>query len=521
MDHWRLLDTSPMSAAENMALDEILLELRSKDQIPNTIRFLQFRPRAVLVGYHQCVDHEIRRDYCLSEGIDINRRITGGGAIYFDESQLGWEIICDKGFFDIKIPTVELFKKMCQPIIYALNSMGIGASFRPRNDIEVRGRKISGTGGTDRDNAFLFQGTLLTDFDVEGMIRALRIPVEKLKAKEIESLKDRVTCLRWELGYVPDISYIKKVVADAIEKIFNIRLLSGNLSDLERRLLKERVSYFSSKRWIDKVSPGSYEREVVQGFHRTEGGIVKFTAVLSQRDYLIRDIYISGDFMSFNGASSIYDLEASLRGVRFRWDRVRDIVREFFSNNRLYIPGLGLEEFLKALWRIFQRLKISEEYGFDLSTCNHISTSNGSFGDILKKRPPMMLLPYCSKPIDCDLRNSPDCDMCGRCTVGEAYQMAKEMGMDALCITSFEHLMEELSEMRRKGIRAYIGCCCEQFFMKHLEDFESSSIPAILLHIKDTTCYDLGKVFDAYKGEFENQTQIDIELLSKVLQCIK
>ena len=32
------------------------------------------------------------------------------------------------------------------------------------------------------------------------MLHALRIPVEKLKAKEIDSVKDRVTCLRWELG---------------------------------------------------------------------------------------------------------------------------------------------------------------------------------------------------------------------------------------------------------------------------------------------------------------------------------
>ena len=30
-----------------------------------------------------------------------------------------------------------------------LRNMGIDAAFRPRNDIEVAGRKISGTGGTD------------------------------------------------------------------------------------------------------------------------------------------------------------------------------------------------------------------------------------------------------------------------------------------------------------------------------------------------------------------------------------
>ena len=42
MTSWRLLDTPPLSAAENMALDETLVELRGEGKTPNTIHFLQF-----------------------------------------------------------------------------------------------------------------------------------------------------------------------------------------------------------------------------------------------------------------------------------------------------------------------------------------------------------------------------------------------------------------------------------------------------------------------------------------------
>ena len=55
MTTWRLLDTPPMTAAENMALDDTVLELKGDGETPNTIRFLQFSPRAVLVGFHQSV----------------------------------------------------------------------------------------------------------------------------------------------------------------------------------------------------------------------------------------------------------------------------------------------------------------------------------------------------------------------------------------------------------------------------------------------------------------------------------
>ncbi|MCP4669396.1 MAG: lipoate--protein ligase family protein, partial [Deltaproteobacteria bacterium] len=78
METWRLLDTPPMTAAQNMALDHALLELKGKGETPNTIHFLQFSPRAVLVGYHQSVREEIRTQYCNLHGIHVNRRMTGG-----------------------------------------------------------------------------------------------------------------------------------------------------------------------------------------------------------------------------------------------------------------------------------------------------------------------------------------------------------------------------------------------------------------------------------------------------------
>jgi len=161
---WRLLDLPPLTAAENMALDEVLLEIRGSGRSQDTLRFLQFKPATVLVGFHQSIQEEIRLSYCREQGIDINRRITGGGGLLFDESQIGWELICDKAFFGVGIPNANLFRRLCEPTVTALRGMGIDAAFRPRNDIEVAGRKISGTGGTDCDAAFLFQGTLLGNF---------------------------------------------------------------------------------------------------------------------------------------------------------------------------------------------------------------------------------------------------------------------------------------------------------------------------------------------------------------------
>ena len=78
MKELRLLDTGMMTATQNIALDDILLQLRNDDKIPDTLRLLQFKPHAVLVGFHQSIEQEVRVDFCQQKDIDINRRITGG-----------------------------------------------------------------------------------------------------------------------------------------------------------------------------------------------------------------------------------------------------------------------------------------------------------------------------------------------------------------------------------------------------------------------------------------------------------
>ena len=310
---WRLLDLPPLTAAENMALDEVLLEIRGSGRSQDTLRFLQFKPATVLVGFHQSIQEEIRLSYCREQGIDINRRITGGGGLLFDENQIGWELICDKAFFGVGIPNANLFRRLCEPTVTALRGMGIDAAFRPRNDIEVAGRKISGTGGTDCDAAFLFQGTLLVDFDVETMLKCLRVPVEKLKAKEIDSVKKRVTCLAWELGRVPASADIKAALADAFERHMGINLVPGGLTAEEEDLLAERLPYFQSQEWIDMVRPTYEKTEVVQGARKSPYGLVRVTMQLNMPRRVLKNVFITGDFLSFP-ARALFDLEAALRG---------------------------------------------------------------------------------------------------------------------------------------------------------------------------------------------------------------
>lgn len=515
METWRLLDTPPMRAAENMALDDVLVELKGRGATPNTIHFLQFSPKAALVGFHQSVQEEIRTEYCRDHEIDVNRRITGGGAILFDETQLGWEVICDKSFFGLDLPTARLFKALCDPVVTALRILGVESGFRPRNDIEVNGRKISGTGGTASDGAFLFQGTMLVDFDVDTMLKSLRIPVEKLRAKEIQSVRERVTCLKWELGRTPPLEAVKRAIRTGFEERLGIRLEPGDLTVAERRLYEEKLKYYESAEWIHLVKPAYEKSEVVQAAYKTEAGMVRFTLVVTLPRRMLKDVYITGDFLSFP-SRALFDLEAELRGAPLDHGHIHSIVADFFDAGRITVPGMTCEDFCRPIDQALQKIAISE-YGVPLEYCNLISVTNGSFAEILRKKPSVLLLPYCAKLPDCEWRYEKGCGVCGKCSVGTAWNMGIEKSMENICITSFEDLAIELGRLKASGTEAFIGCCCQPFFVKHADDFERAGVPGILLDIDNTTCYELDQAQEAYEGRFTSRTDLNLDLLGTVL----
>lgn len=515
MEKWRLLDTGKRSAAENMALDNVILRCRSSNLIPNTIRFLQFEPPAVLVGYHQDVEHEVRLDYVKRNRIDINRRATGGGAIYFDKTSLGWEIIASKDSLPRYQGMEGLFRVMCEGPVHALNMLGIAAAFRPKNDIEVNGRKISGTGGVEWDEAFLFQGTLLVDFDVETMVRALRIPISKLKDKEMRSARERVTCIKWELGCQPSYRAIKEALRKGFERTFGVKLVKGSLTAVEKRALAEKLPAFQSDEWIflDRRPPN--EAAVLQAIGKRPGGLIRVTLALDRRADCIKSILITGDFFTFP-SRAILDLEAALKFAPCNEDSIRTIIHNFFATNEVQMPGIAAEDLANLILEAADKASY-EEFGITVAEANHLYPITTYAKRLLSEGCDYILLPYCAKPLSCEYRMREGCTKCGGCGFGEIYELAEAVGLKPVTIQNFEQLIETLKIMKNASAKGYIGCCCSAFYCKHRDDLEELGVPAMIVDIDDQTCYDLGKMEDAYKGNFEAQTQLKIELLSKLL----
>ncbi len=514
---WRWLDTGHLTAAENMTLDQVLLESVGRGESPDTVRLLQFRPDAVLTGFHQDVSLEVRESFCRDSGIDINRRITGGGAIFFQECHLGWEIICRADRFKGQRLSDRLFRHLSQPMIKVLNDLGVPAVFRPRNDIEVHGRKISGTGGTGDRDAFLFQGTLLVDLDIERMLKSLRIPVEKLKDKEIDSVRQRITTLRREIDGNPDLPTMRTALKTAFETVMDINLEEGSLTAGETAMFHKQLPVFQSDKWIYRVKMSREKRQVARSVYKAPGGLIRTALVIDHRNHLIQSIMISGDFFAYP-RNIVNDLEAVLKDCRATPEAVTEVVDSFFASRENTIPGVTPADFTEAVCEALTRVDLTK-FGFTMDECNHIFPVNGTFESIIQQEISVLLLPYCAKDTACRLRYEPDCTLCGGCRTGEAYTAGFDRKLKVISITSFEDLMENLDAMAKDGVVGYIGCCCEPFYTKHREDFEKSGLPGILIDVENVTCYDLDQARDAYAGEFQGKTELNLQLLDKVLNA--
>lgn len=168
----RVVDTGLNRARWNIAMTAALSELHLDGGIGDTLRLHRYE-RCVLLGRHQQLEQAVDRDFCTRQGIEIARRITGGGAVYMSPGVLAWDLVLARR---TAASPEAVSARIGGAIADALAGFGIAAYFRPPGDVVVRDRKISGSAGWHDGGSLIHQGTLLVTTDLEEMATALRIP---------------------------------------------------------------------------------------------------------------------------------------------------------------------------------------------------------------------------------------------------------------------------------------------------------------------------------------------------------
>ncbi|MFX1560586.1 MAG: biotin/lipoate A/B protein ligase family protein [Promethearchaeota archaeon] len=251
MEEFRFIDLEVHTAFENMAIDEAVMLALQERKVPPTLRLYRWSPSAVSIGTFQGMRDEVDVDFCKSQGIDYIRRITGGGAVYHDfNGEVTYSIILPSSHRLAPPDIIESYRLLCGGIVKSLEYLGIEGEFKPINDVDVGGKKVSGNAMTRRHGCVLQHGTTLLDLDVSLMFTILKVPQEKISDKMIADVKERVTSIRDILGRKVEISELQEALKRGFSDALEIELIPEKLSDEEidkaKQLAKEK---YSSEEW--------------------------------------------------------------------------------------------------------------------------------------------------------------------------------------------------------------------------------------------------------------------------------
>jgi lipoate-protein ligase A len=173
----KLLDLTLPTLAENLALDEALLESAEQSDSPSEILRVWESPQfAVIIGRASRIQTEVNVDFCRQAGIPIFRRCSGGTAVVIGPGCFLYGVVldCDKR------PAIRMVDHAHRFVLdrlgAAIRRLGVEARFEEPCDLTWNNRKISGNSLRCKRRMLLYHGTVLYDFSNDLMSRCLGFP---------------------------------------------------------------------------------------------------------------------------------------------------------------------------------------------------------------------------------------------------------------------------------------------------------------------------------------------------------
>lgn len=317
----------------NLAIEEYILEnFGEKD----TYLLFYVNKPSIIIGRNQNTVEEINTEYVDKNGIKVVRRLSGGGAVYHDEQNLNFSFITkDDG------NSFQNFAKFTEPMVQALNKLGVPAEMQGRNDLAVNGRKISGNAMFSTKGRMFSHGTLMLDSEIENVVSALKVRKEKIESKGIKSIRSRVANISEFLE--------EKITMDEFKEI-----ILRHVFDVED--VKDVPSYeLTEEDWekIHKISEERYQKWEwnygkspafnIQESHKFPAGLVDVR--LDVKKGIIENCKIYGDFF---GIGEIKVIEDQLKGVRHNREAIEEALKDVDVPH--YLGKITKEDFINLIY---------------------------------------------------------------------------------------------------------------------------------------------------------------------------
>lgn len=349
----RLFCETNQPAARGLAVDESLTRwvtagrgacATASEGAAPLLHLYTFQP-SVILGRFQDAQVEVQLDHCRELGVAVNRRLTGGGAILMGRDQLGVALALPPEHPLSQRGLPRLFNVLGPVLAEALNQFAPGAAYRPKNDVEVGGRKVAGLAASEEEGGVsLFHASVLVDFDVALMLEVLRLPVEKLSDKAVQAFEERITTLSQQADRGVEVREVVESVAQALGTAAGVAFAEGPLIDEEEAQIRALVTTrYGTTDWVlgERCACSHHGSAVV----KTPGGLVRASVAIAGS--AIESALLTGDF--FADMADLNRIEAALKWLPANAEAVRAALERERANEAL--PGVGVEALVEIVMR--------------------------------------------------------------------------------------------------------------------------------------------------------------------------
>nr|WP_289038075.1 lipoate--protein ligase [uncultured Allobacillus sp.] len=307
------------------------------------ILFTYMMHPVVQIGKYQNAYEEVNQPYMDEHGIQIVRRVTGGGAIYLDDRNMSFCFLMDVNQSN---DIFGNYKRLYEPAIEALKKLGVDENLleqKGRNDLVLDGKKISGAAMTVEKGRVYAGYSLLTDPNYEAMVSALNPNMKKLESHAIQSVRSRVGSIRPYLAS----EYQNMNVWEFTDYMLCELLGIDDVSEAKRYELTEEdwanIDQLTAEKYHNwDWNYGRFQQFEYKMTERFPVGTITVGLVVKQGK--IADVQITGDFF---GKKDTKEIEAALMGVRLRKADILEALQPFDLSD--YFGNISTEEFVSFL----------------------------------------------------------------------------------------------------------------------------------------------------------------------------
>ena len=291
---------------QNLAVEEYLVDHTGPD---DGMVYFYRNDNAVIIGRNQNPWAECCLSRMEADGVQLVRRISGGGAVYHDGGNLNFSFIMGCRRYDLA--------RQMNLILESVQALGIPCECSGRNDILADGKKFSGNAFCERGEAKLHHGTLLIHSDLEKLERYLNPDIRKLASKGIKSVRSRVCNLN---QFIPGIrtEALLQSLKDACRREYG-SCAAVRREDLSAEALAPYIAKHASAEWRLGKTP-RFDYEVSYRF--PWGGV---QLLLCMRGGVIQSLQVYSDA---NDVLLAERIDSLLQGVAFRSGTMASALRE-------------------------------------------------------------------------------------------------------------------------------------------------------------------------------------------------